>query len=381
MGNEQSREIPYEEAVAHWYDTVYRPVVDIIREKGILRDFPGRTEADLYLWLTEHRAAIEDELGIEIKPSDAAIDLSNQFSPRLNKVAARLGSKLLNTFLPDSLESGPPPGIWRRESLADQGSDLPEPGRLFSDVLVPLSGRESGWMAVEQAIRFAQREKSRLHGLHVLPPVLRVESQEAQEIQAEYNRRCQASNVPGSLTLTSGEVTQNIIERARWVDLVIVKLEYPPSNQPLAALHHGFRNLIQRCPRPVMAVTKSVSPLNKALLAYDGSPKAREALFVAAYLSGHCSTSLVVMSVLEAGRVNSEVLEEARKYIEGHGLEAEFIQAEDPIDKAIYQSIDEHSCDILLMGGYGRGPLLDVVLGSTVNLILNEIAIPVLICR
>jgi nucleotide-binding universal stress UspA family protein len=33
------------------------------------------------------------------------------------------------------------------------------------------------------------------------------------------------------------------------------------------------------------------------------------------------------------------------------------------------------------MGGYGRGPFLDVVLGSTVNRVLTEISIPVLICR
>lgn len=49
MGLEQKREIPYTEAVGHWYDEVYLPVAQAIRERGILRDFPGRTETDLYL--------------------------------------------------------------------------------------------------------------------------------------------------------------------------------------------------------------------------------------------------------------------------------------------------------------------------------------------
>ncbi|NIN69700.1 MAG: transcriptional regulator, partial [Anaerolineae bacterium] len=35
MGLEQQREIPYEEAVTHWYDTVYLPVVEVIQERGI----------------------------------------------------------------------------------------------------------------------------------------------------------------------------------------------------------------------------------------------------------------------------------------------------------------------------------------------------------
>ncbi len=59
MGLDQRREIPYPEAVAHWYDQVYQPVADVIRERGLLRDFPDRTEADLYLWISEHRAALE----------------------------------------------------------------------------------------------------------------------------------------------------------------------------------------------------------------------------------------------------------------------------------------------------------------------------------
>ena len=51
---EQKREIPYPEAVASWYDRVYLPTVQAIRNEDALRDFPHRTEADLYLWITEH---------------------------------------------------------------------------------------------------------------------------------------------------------------------------------------------------------------------------------------------------------------------------------------------------------------------------------------
>jgi hypothetical protein len=58
---ELGRELTDEEAVASWYDNVYTPIVNLIRERGILDDFPGRTEADLYAWFVLHRAALEDE--------------------------------------------------------------------------------------------------------------------------------------------------------------------------------------------------------------------------------------------------------------------------------------------------------------------------------
>ncbi|MEW5957899.1 MAG: hypothetical protein AB1801_09265 [Chloroflexota bacterium] len=55
-------EIPYEEAVASWYDNVYLPVIDLIRQRDVLSHFPGRTEADLYAWLLLHRAELEEQL-------------------------------------------------------------------------------------------------------------------------------------------------------------------------------------------------------------------------------------------------------------------------------------------------------------------------------
>jgi hypothetical protein len=59
---ECSCEIPYEEAVASWYDNVYMPIVERIRRRHILSDFPGRTEADLYTWLIKHRAELEKDM-------------------------------------------------------------------------------------------------------------------------------------------------------------------------------------------------------------------------------------------------------------------------------------------------------------------------------
>jgi hypothetical protein len=71
MGLDQQRDIPEEEAVAHWYDTVYLPIVEVIRERGVLEEFPGRTEADLYLWVLDHQQFLHDH-GKELSPPEEA---------------------------------------------------------------------------------------------------------------------------------------------------------------------------------------------------------------------------------------------------------------------------------------------------------------------
>ena len=61
LGDEfEGRPVGLEEAVARWYDRVYGPIVRLAREWGIRRRFPGRTEADLYLWLMRHGDELYD---------------------------------------------------------------------------------------------------------------------------------------------------------------------------------------------------------------------------------------------------------------------------------------------------------------------------------
>jgi hypothetical protein len=68
------------EAAADWYRNVYSPVVDRIRESGILKRFPGRTEADLYLWIAENRARLQMRYGQEEQAQDAVDDFSHEHS-------------------------------------------------------------------------------------------------------------------------------------------------------------------------------------------------------------------------------------------------------------------------------------------------------------
>ncbi len=72
MGLDLKRDISEEEAVAHWYDTVYLPIIRIIRESKILEDFPGKTEGDLYLWVLDHQHYLSTAEGHPLQPPEEA---------------------------------------------------------------------------------------------------------------------------------------------------------------------------------------------------------------------------------------------------------------------------------------------------------------------
>jgi len=65
----QGAEGPMADAAANWFDTVYLPIVTGSRDRRLLREFPNRTEADIYLWVIANRDRIEAEFG-DGKPID-----------------------------------------------------------------------------------------------------------------------------------------------------------------------------------------------------------------------------------------------------------------------------------------------------------------------
>jgi nucleotide-binding universal stress UspA family protein len=381
MGLEQECEIPYEEAVADWYDRVYLPAVGAIREQEVLLRFPGRTEADLYLWLSRHRAELEDSLGWEIDPEAAAADLVERHDPGAQQWVQRLAGRLLDALTPDQIEGGPAPGAWRRERLAIHRDDC-----MFADILVPVSGDPGGWPAVAQAVEIACRESARLLGLHVVPEGADLEGEGIGAVRAEFTRQCEALGVRGKLAVESGRVARAICDRARWADLVVAGLAHPPDPQPVARLSSGFSTLIRRCPTPLLAVSGAFSPLSSPLLAYDGSPKAKEALYIAIYLAARGQEAgtagpLVILTVADGELVTVETLGEAEEYAESHGVQAIPLFKHGRVTATVLDTAEAYDCDLILMGGYGRSPVVEVVLGSAVDEVLRASRQPVLICR
>ncbi|MBW1789882.1 MAG: hypothetical protein JRK53_25250, partial [Deltaproteobacteria bacterium] len=78
LGQEEGREISAEEAVTSWYDNVYQSIIRAIRNQSILKQFPGRTEADLYIWVSRWQHDLSERYGKPIDAGDAVVDFSER---------------------------------------------------------------------------------------------------------------------------------------------------------------------------------------------------------------------------------------------------------------------------------------------------------------
>jgi hypothetical protein len=71
-------ELPFSDALVSWYNNVYDPVIKIIKEQWLLANFPGRTEADLYVWIIKHWDFLKKKYGT-YSLADAAGDFSKKY--------------------------------------------------------------------------------------------------------------------------------------------------------------------------------------------------------------------------------------------------------------------------------------------------------------
>jgi nucleotide-binding universal stress UspA family protein len=131
----------------------------------------------------------------------------------------------------------------------------------------------------------------------------------------------------------------------------------------------------------VLGVPENATDFRRTLLAYDGSPLAKEALFVATYFAEVWKTELIVYTALDGSKVKADVQDYVRRYLDIHEVEAEYIVAEHGAMDQLKNTIEEHKVDLLIMGSYGVSMLRQVFVGSALNYMLRESRIPIFICR
>ncbi len=374
----KGEEITYQEAAVRWFQYIYWPIILMIRERGMMCNFPNRTETDLYVWIHAHRAELAEALGWSIDTETAAADLDASQSRRSEHLLKRIGRKINETITPDALKAGPPPGAWRAFSRLKGDED----NCLFPRILVAINGREEGWGALDQALLIACLEEGRIFGLHVIKSekMLKKKQDESEKIRSTFQERCATEGINGEFKIEIGNVTSTIADRARWIDLVVVSLTHPPGEKAGERLASDFRRLLRICPRPILAVPQPMPAFSHLLLAYDGSPKAEEALFVSAYLAGQWELPITVLTVVN-GDVTPDTAERAETYLQEQGIAPIMQQPQDNPEQIIPDMASAQPQTLLIMGSYGQSPLLEAAVGSTIDQILRSYKAPILICR
>lgn len=348
--------VSYQKAVTHWHDTSYLPVLHALRDLGTMRRFPNRTAADIYILITEKREQLEEALGWRLDPEASITSIIGEE----NQV-----------------------GEWRKRQQT-----LNRHNHLFENILVMLEGIPEDADLLNQVIQFSQTDHDHILGLFV-----NNKNSDPQPVQTLFETKIAGSTLQGDFAiynqgLTNGDFAQAVLDRAPYADLVVVNLTSPPISTPLGRLRSDWGNMIENCPRPILAIPHAIgSPQDNVLLSYDGSRKADEALYVAAYLTSKWHKTLTVLTV-NTPNTPTTALDKAKTYLTQRGItNATYLLRKPPktgfrpLADTILETASEVGSNMLIMGGFGYRPARRLMLGSTVEHMLQDFPHPMLICR
>lgn len=360
------------QGVIDWYDHSYMPVIMVIREMGIMRRFPERTEADMFLLLCEKQEELEQDLGWNVDIETGITDLiGEQEEPR------GLLRRLLFSIAPPKTIP-PAPGLWRRQQLARQRDH-----HLFRDILIELDGSEENWLLVDHIFDVSNFEEDHILGLHIMRNENDLTTAEIALIEQRFLDLIHKRGLKGEFAIeVSKSPVQVLNKRAAWADLVVIRGTRSPGNQPLSQASAELKELVEGCPRPILVLPDGTrSDMSRVILGYDGSPKANEALFIATYLTAKWSKKLTVVTV-ETAHTSAAALENAQIYLTNHGVHnAKYILKKGPIADMVLQTAADENCNMLIMGGFSFRSIRNLSLGSAAERILLEYPHPMWICR
>jgi nucleotide-binding universal stress UspA family protein len=251
---------------------------------------------------------------------------------------------------------------------------------LISDMLIAGRGVEADANTIRHAAIIAQREQSRMLGLRVVANDGERKSESVLTVQAVFEQYLRDKGLQGEFAIDVGPVARTIVERSVWVDLLVLSLIRKKGQLTATGFGTDFNKILQRSPRPVLVVPEDArSEMDRALLAYDGSTKADEALYLATYAAKQWGTTLTVVS---AGKQRAKsALKRAEDYLVLRDVEAIFVQAKGPAGSAIPEIAATNNCNLIIMGGFGFRPVMQLLVGSTVNRVLQATELPVFVCR
>ena len=167
------------------------------------------------------------------------------------------------------------------------------------------------------------------------------------------------------------------------VDLIVLGKRGEAANFASGHLGANVDRIVRSTHTPCLITPKTLVPLDRLLVAYDGSPTGQKLLrfLVETPHLRNLEIHLITVASSESDTEKTQCLAEAKAMLQAAGLTpTASLQVGEP-EKAIARYIDDQSISLLLMGAYGHRRIRHLVIGSTTVQLLRSSQIPVLLYR
>lgn len=179
-----------------------------------------------------------------------------------------------------------------------------------------------------------------------------------------------------------GSLVETITELEAQSELIVMGKR--GEHYPAAPRHLGsnLERVARAIHKPLLVVTPQAKPVNRFLIAYDGSPSANKAVdFVASsvLLKGlECH----LLKVGEATPQAEKMVKQAEDTLKAVGMKVcSGIKQGKSVEAVVSAYITANNIDLLVIGAYGHSKIRSLILGSTTTALIRKADVPVLLFR
>lgn len=219
---------------------------------------------------------------------------------------------------------------------------------MFTSLLVGLDGSPQAQVALAQAIAIGQKFRARI----VLATVVRGNAGEVQSLQRNGAGMVEGAGLEAETVTGEGHVPDVLRELAERVGVVVVgrlgvRGASLPERDPIGP---DTRELIRRCPRPVLVAGSAVTPMNRVLVAHGGGPAGEGVLAFAGRFAGIFGSHLDVLHVTDDVPAGRQVLARASGALSMSPLDFDTHLADGSIESAVTSRIGWLGSNALFVG-------------------------------
>lgn len=142
--------------------------------------------------------------------------------------------------------------------------------------------------------------------------------------------------------------------------------------------------IVRSSHKPCLVTPQTFSPIEKVMLAYDGSPTGKRIVdFLIKNAEGFQDTEVQVVTVAsaEGDEARSQELDKVRSQLQQAGLNTTATLLTGDPEQEIANHIKQNYISLLIMGAYGHRRIRHLIIGSTTVQLLRSSHIPVLLFR
>lgn len=190
-----------------------------------------------------------------------------------------------------------------------------------------------------------------------------------------------AHGAKASIRQRQGRLVETLLDLQDDVRLFVLGKRGEHADFARGHLGSNLERVIRAVERPVLVAPRAWRPVQRFMIAFDGSATTRRCIELVAaspLLKGlHCE----VLMVADADRVDAEPMQWAQAQLHAAGFAPVMRAVPGAAEDVIAAQVADRSIDLLVMGAYGHSRIRNLVVGSTTSQIVRTCPIAVLLLR